>query len=311
MSKLPHKIEKHFDTIGKRGHETIEFNLVRWGSNSAKYDIRKWAGTIPGKGISLSKEEMERLLLAIGLELGLFELPNENDEQSVNESESVNMSSEEVMELFDNTPLIPDGNINSEKEEHGDDIQYYEIDFRSFFIHGGEGRCRKAGHDEQEEVIAKIKVLGRFNNEYEVDFPATYCKKCNCYYVSAKDYERVKNIGRPLCQLMSTEEYAKYKAQDFNGDNLLPQSVLNMAGYNVNSIDNLSDSHRQAILSYIIDCGLLSKKRVVEYLNYFIKMHEGKANFSNALEKWRKDKDFLTGYYTREKRVVGVKRIIG
>ena len=308
MSKLPHKIEKHFDTIGQRGSETIEFNLVKGGSNSPKYDIRKWAGGIPGKGVSLSREELEKLLLAIGLEVGLFKLPDD-EEMPFDESNGEEMTSEEVMELFDNVPLISEE--VSEEEEQSEDIKYYEIDFRSFFIHGGEGRCNKSGHDEQEEVIAKIKVLGRFNDEYDVDFPATYCKKCNCYYVSSRTYERVRKIGRPLCQLMSTDEYAKYKSQNFKGDNLLPQSVLNMAGYNVNSIDNLSDSHRQAILSYVIDCGLLSKKRVVEYLTYFIKMHEGKANFSNAIEKWRKDKDFLTGYYTREKRVVGVKRIIG
>lgn len=290
MSKLEHKLEKHFDTIGQRGQETIEFNLVKWGNNSPRYDIRKWVGSTPGKGISLSKEELERLLLAIGLELGLFEIADESDN--------------------DNTSMMQDES-NYEDDVNVEDTSFFEIDFRSFFIHGGNGRCNIVDHDEQEEVLAKVKVLGRFNNEYDVDFPATYCKKCNSYYMSSSTHSKVRNIGRPLCQLMSTEEYAKFKAQNFKDVNLMPQSVLNMAGYNVNSIDDFSDAYRQKVLSYVIDSGLLSKKRVLEYLTYFIKMHEGKANFSNAIEKWRKDREFLTGYYTKEKRVVGVKRIIG
>lgn len=42
---------------------TKELNLISWNDKEAKYDIREWSPdhTMMGKGVTLTKEELERL----------------------------------------------------------------------------------------------------------------------------------------------------------------------------------------------------------------------------------------------------------
>lgn len=51
---VKYQIEKEIALLGRRKGKTIELNLIGWGNNSVKYDIRKWDydGT-PGKGLAL------------------------------------------------------------------------------------------------------------------------------------------------------------------------------------------------------------------------------------------------------------------
>lgn len=51
-----------------------EVNLVRWGEEGKEIyvDIRKWKDGVPGKGISLTREEAYRLYLVLGKELEEF-----------------------------------------------------------------------------------------------------------------------------------------------------------------------------------------------------------------------------------------------
>ena len=198
---------------------------------------------------------------------------------------------------------------DSLKESSNEVTKEYEIDERSVFVYGGGGKCVE-GHYNLEKVDAYVKILSRFGTIKDIKVPSNYCPLCNCYYISSLTYSNIKNQGNLLCQKMSSEEYIKFKGKVFKDDNLKSQSILNMAGYNVNSIDNYTKSYRQEVLKYVIETGLLSKKRVIGYLNYFIRLNEGRANLEDAVEKWRMDRDFLTGYEQKERRVIGVRRII-
>lgn len=58
------EIVKNIGTVGKgKGGWNIELNLVSWGGRPPKYDLRSWAPDHQkmGKGITLSKEELENL----------------------------------------------------------------------------------------------------------------------------------------------------------------------------------------------------------------------------------------------------------
>lgn len=46
---------------------TKEFNLISWNGREPKYDIRDWAPNHEkmGKGVTLSKEELEKLMKAL------------------------------------------------------------------------------------------------------------------------------------------------------------------------------------------------------------------------------------------------------
>lgn len=59
------EIKEHIETLSsnERGW-TKELNLVSWNDNAPRYDIREWNEdhSRMGKGITLSREEMTKLL---------------------------------------------------------------------------------------------------------------------------------------------------------------------------------------------------------------------------------------------------------
>ena len=73
MAEFKYEIVKELGVIseGARGW-TKELNLVSWNDKPPKYDIRDWAPDHEkmGKGISLTKEELEALYDLIGEALG-------------------------------------------------------------------------------------------------------------------------------------------------------------------------------------------------------------------------------------------------
>ena len=66
-----HTVVKHITNIGSSSTYTIELNVVKWGKNPEKYDIRKWVSGEPLKGICLDQEEATILYYALGKELNL------------------------------------------------------------------------------------------------------------------------------------------------------------------------------------------------------------------------------------------------
>ena len=63
------EITKSIGTIAEgKGGWNLELNLVSWGGRPAKYDIRSWSPDHQkmGKGITLTKEELESLKNLLG-----------------------------------------------------------------------------------------------------------------------------------------------------------------------------------------------------------------------------------------------------
>ena len=61
--------EKNLGTLAeKQGGWKRELNLVAWNGADAKYDIRDWSPDHQkmGRGITLTDDEMERLVYAMG-----------------------------------------------------------------------------------------------------------------------------------------------------------------------------------------------------------------------------------------------------
>lgn len=50
---------------GKPDGVTKEINIVKWGVYDPAIDIRRWQGDIASKGISLKREEAQKLLEAL------------------------------------------------------------------------------------------------------------------------------------------------------------------------------------------------------------------------------------------------------
>lgn len=64
MSKVNYEIVKHIGVLSEsKTGWTKELNLVSWNDREPKYDLRDWAPDHEkmGKGITLSKEEVDQL----------------------------------------------------------------------------------------------------------------------------------------------------------------------------------------------------------------------------------------------------------
>ena len=63
MAEFKYEITKELGVISG-GKYNIELNMVSWNDREPKYDIRSWSPdhSRMGKGISLTEEEMERLV---------------------------------------------------------------------------------------------------------------------------------------------------------------------------------------------------------------------------------------------------------
>ena len=73
MAEFKYEIQKEIGVVSETGKGwTRELNLISWNEGKPKYDIRDWAPDHEkmGKGISLTKEELESLYELIGNVLG-------------------------------------------------------------------------------------------------------------------------------------------------------------------------------------------------------------------------------------------------
>lgn len=66
---MKYEIIKHIGVIFDKGNGwKKELNIVRWGDNDPKYDVRMWNDdhTKMGKGCTFTKEELEALTNIVG-----------------------------------------------------------------------------------------------------------------------------------------------------------------------------------------------------------------------------------------------------
>ena len=73
MAEFKYEIQENLGEISESGKGwTRELKLISWNGGKPKYDIRDWAPDHEkmGKGISLTKEELEALYDLIGEALG-------------------------------------------------------------------------------------------------------------------------------------------------------------------------------------------------------------------------------------------------
>ncbi len=64
MADFKYEITKELGVFGEAGSYNLELNMVSWNDRPPKYDIRSWSPdhSRMGKGISLTEEEMEKLV---------------------------------------------------------------------------------------------------------------------------------------------------------------------------------------------------------------------------------------------------------
>ena len=201
-------------------------------------------------------------------------------------------------------------NEDEKKEEHVDDDseenEETPIDYKDFFIHS----YRKDCNHDYIKVMATVPVYSGYKVK-TVSFEAEYCAECGIYYISEYTYQnQILPVGHLLCQVLSMEEYSDYKKQVSNGMELKPQSILAMIGYTTNKRFNLSDHERQTILRYALEAGVITKRRTINYLQWFIKTNGARKGMEDSVSKWKKDLQWVLNFDKKGDIIYGVKRII-
>ena len=71
---MDYTIVRHVSTIKQWGVTSLELNIIKWGENPEKYDLRRWKDKTPGRrGLTLTTEELKSLYSAIEKELDYLE----------------------------------------------------------------------------------------------------------------------------------------------------------------------------------------------------------------------------------------------
>ena len=160
--------------------------------------------------------------------------------------------------------------------------------------------CLRSGHNR---INATAVLLG-FHNK-NIILNVQYCPQCKKYYIEETSYLRYREQYGAIIGNIRFESTGSY---DENA-NIAEQSPLMLCGYSVSQQVGHSDSDRQYIISRIIDNKILSKTKVIDYLQLFIKKNGKKIGNELALEKWERDLDFTLRYHMHQQPVVGITEI--
>ncbi len=228
-----------------------------------------------------------------------LELDNEEDEElyTSNDIKITFCSSEKTFEV----EMEED-----EEEDKEEDTEENILSFESFVVYTNYLRCISEGHDP-EETEAVVQVLDKKTNNLKyIKFSCFKCNKCKVHYIDLNTYNKLKQYGYILCQVLSQCEFDERESGYNPFSDLNPQSLLYRCGYNVNASNNLSDNARHMILERIISSGIISKGKVIGHLRYLIKINQYTKSFEKSREKWKKDIEYL---YNHEVNV-GIGKLI-
>lgn len=162
-------------------------------------------------------------------------------------------------------------------------------------------------HHDLEDMAGQINVCDRKGNIFTYLIPIVYCKTCGLYFALEGTYRNLKKHGHILCQVITYTDFKKNGAPTAYSGSLQSESLLHALGYNVSQSDGLTRDQRHVILERVIDSGILTKDRVLSYLDFFIGM---RGDCTAAVEKWTEDRDYIADYQLGSNPKIPIGRII-
>ena len=70
MAEVKRDVIEHIFDVDKDNGQTIQLNIMKWGRNSQKYDLRIWNEDKPLKGFTLSDQELKGLVIELEKKYG-------------------------------------------------------------------------------------------------------------------------------------------------------------------------------------------------------------------------------------------------
>lgn len=119
-------------------------------------------------------------------------------------------------------------------------------------------------------------------------------------------YLALKEKGRIMCSILSYKAYQNSHSVEYGELNAM--SPLRQWGYTVSQEEGYTDKQRQMILEDILDYNVMTKDKLLSYLNFFIRLNQHKKD--SALGKWMDDRKYVEQYKLGTAKRIKVDRII-
>lgn len=162
------------------------------------------------------------------------------------------------------------------------------------YVFKGTLSCERRGHNVEGATGSIVTLAGS-----PVNINVNYCNNCHKYYLGQREYEHYRGRFGPVLGNFSFPESTQ---SDPDSVSLSKESPLMMCGYNVRESEGLTSRERHLILANMIDRRILSKPRIIDYLQFFISWREGNPSMRNACNKWREDLAFVRDYSMNTQR---------
>lgn len=159
-----------------------------------------------------------------------------------------------------------------------------------------------------ENVRAWLPVKTSSGQE-NVSVEVGYCKQCRRYIMLLSLYEKIKEIGIPICTIIDENNRIIHKEGDNPFACFNTESIMHINGYNVDARNSLSTGERINILIRIIDNGIVSQNDVISHLENLIRINKNNYNMYSAVEKWSEDVEYVRNYKPKNSRNVVVNSI--
>lgn len=176
-------------------------------------------------------------------------------------------------------------------------------------------------------VLAKVSVRTLLGKMVIRTARAVYCEFCDSYYLTKKEWEKLKREGTPICktEIKKLEEITKPKQHSFreilkyfieHGDvpsfmiaeyeydhdyeassndfGLREKSDLKCMGYSTGQKEDLSDEERQCILLMALKNGVYRRKsHLIFKLEKDLERARNRKGMELSVSKLKRDIDFL------------------
>lgn len=180
------------------------------------------------------------------------------------------------------------------KYNKSSNVQNRYLDIHDIIVINSVKSCTQKYHT-LSDVRVKIPVL--YDNEMvaRIDVTISYCRECNKYIMLKNDYTKI--TGTIMCQIIDETVKVDSVAQD-NLTNQQRKSMLYNYGYNVSAQNNLSDKNRRIILASVVEAKILTRVQVEDHLQVLIDRGSKIPSWGEAVQKWKRDKNFIQNYKT-------------
>ncbi len=171
------------------------------------------------------------------------------------------------------------------------------------YICKGTISCRKKMHS----ISSATGILETLPSK-KAKININYCKECNKYFINRTEYKFYQNIYGVLLGNFRFEDESVLGNGGY--ENWDKESILHLCGYTVSQAAGLSSEDRKVILKNLIDKEIISKYRIMDYLQFFLNRSKYQYNLRIASQKWLDDLNWVREYKIDEQDSTVISQIV-